>query len=276
MLAQALQELWGKAVYVDNRTGAGGTIGAGFAAMSPPDGYTLLIANQSTLAIAPALQTDLKYDTLRDFAPIGRLAHVPYFLAVHSNIPAKNLAELISLARAKPGVLTFASLGDGTAGRLSMELLKTAEGIDVLTVPYRGAATAITDLVAGRVDMMFVDLVQVQGQVQAGTLRLIAVAGRTRARSAPNVPTLSEQVSRPIAVEPWYGLLAPARTPPDILARLSAGLREVHQTPAVQERLTQMGYEPIDDTPTRFSDTIRSDIDTFADVIKRMGFRPGP
>jgi tripartite-type tricarboxylate transporter receptor subunit TctC len=276
LVGQRLAELWGQAVVIEDRPGAGGTIGAEFVARAPADGYTLLLANQGTLTLAASLQKDLPYDPIRDFAPVGRIVHAPYFVVVNPAMPTRTFRELVDYALAHPGKATFAVTGEGTVGRLVLELIKSSEGVDILAVPYKGMSTAISDLLAGRIDIMFLDSMQAQPHVQAGTMRFIAAAGRNRARVAPEVPTIAEQATPGFAVEPWFALVAPARTPPDILAKLSSGLSQIVQMPDVRQHFEQQGYEVIEDTPAQFGAVIRAEIESYSATAKRAGIRGGP
>src|ERR1700694_2682464 len=245
LFGDRLAELWKQPVVVENHGGAGGTIGADLLAKAPADGYTLLVGGVNNLALAPALLKDLRYDPATDFAPIGGLARVPYALAVNRSVPVTTLAELIAYARANPGRLTYGSGGNGTTARLGAELLKSATGVDILHVSYKGSAPSILALVSGEVDMMFADLSLLVPHAKTGALRLIAAAGAKRASAAPDLPTVAEQGVPGFAIEPWYGLVAPAATPPDVLAKLAGGLHEVMRMPGMRQRLEQLGYEPI-------------------------------
>jgi tripartite-type tricarboxylate transporter receptor subunit TctC len=267
LVGQSLSQLWGQPVVIENRPGADATIAAEAVAHAPQDGYTLLLAGQSNLVVAPALGRPLQYDPTRDFATIGRVARVPLGFVVRPSLPVKSIPDLIALAKAYPGRLTYGS--SGSQSRLAVELLKTAEGLDIVEIPYTGSGTALSDLVAGRIDMMFFDLVLVRAHVDAGTLRLVAVASSRRAASAPDVPTVAEQGVRGFAVEPWYGLVAPARIPADTLALLRTRLAQLRRMPEIREQLEQLGYEPIEDSPEQFAADIVSDTEKFSAVIKR-------
>jgi tripartite-type tricarboxylate transporter receptor subunit TctC len=272
LVGQYLGELWGSAVVVENRPGADTTIAAERVAHAAPDGYTLLIAGQSNLALA-AVQggSQLRYDPIADFAPIGRVARVPLVVAVNSSVKATTIAELVGYARARPGQLSYASTGMVT--RLGAELLKAAEGLDILEIPYKSQPAALADLLTGRIDMMFVDLSVVVPHADAGALRLLAAAGSRRAAAAPNLPTLAEFGIRGVAVDPWYGFVAPARTPPEVLARLRSGLADVRRMPEFRQRLQQIGYEPIDDSPEQMAAEIVGDIHRFSGIVKSAGIK---
>ncbi len=276
MLGERLTELWNEPVIVENHGGAGGTIGADLVAKAVPDGYTVLIGGLNNLAVATALVNDLRYDPIRDFAPVGGFARVPYALAVNRNVPATTLAELIAYARAHPGRLTYGSGGSGSMSSLGAELLKAMAGVDMVHVPYRGSAPSISALVSGEIDIMFADLSLLTPHAKAGTLRLIAAAGARRASVAPELPTVAEQGLPGFAIEPWYGVVVPAGTPPDIVAKLAGGLHEVIRAPEIGRRFAQLGYEPMIDTPEQFGALIRSEIAKYTALIKRAGIHGEP
>jgi tripartite-type tricarboxylate transporter receptor subunit TctC len=271
LIAESLSALWQQPVTVENKGGAAGTLAADLIAKAPADGYALLLGGQGNLVVAVTLEPRLRYDPSRDFAPIGRLARTPFFIVTNAGIPAKTLPELIAYAKAHPGKLTYISYGDGSVSRVAFEWLKTAAGIDLLEIPYKGAASATTDLLAGRVDMGLNDFSGVEQHVGAGTVRLLAAVGATRAASAPDVATVAEQGVRGYAIEAWYGLLAPAGTPPDVIARISGAINEIRRTAAFGRRLAELSYEPVVDTPAQFAAVISSDIARYADIIHRAG-----
>ncbi len=276
LLGHRLTELWKEPAIVEYHGGAGGTIGADLVAKAPADGYTVLVGGLNNLAVAAALVKDLRYDPIRDFAPIGGMARVPYALAVNRSVPATTLPELIAYASAHPGRLTYGSGGTGSSSSLGAELLKSMAGLDIVHVPYRGAAPSIMALVSGEIDMMFADLALLAPHAKAGTLRLIAAAGAARASSAPDLPTVAEQGLPGFAIEPWYGLVAPTGTPPDVVAKLADGLHETLRTPEIRQRLGQLGYEPMVDTPAQFGALIRSETEKYAALIKRAGIGGEP
>ena len=273
LVAQKLTELWKQAVVVENQAGASGTIGAELVSKAPADGYTLLMASHSNMVFAKVASSSLRYDPLLDFAPIGRIAHVPFVLAVHQKVPATTIPELVAFAKVHPGQLTYATAGSGTMSALGMELLKAATGVDLLAVHYRGASSALVDMFAGRIDVMFVDYAVVASHVKSGTLRVLGSGGDRRSAAAPDVPTIAEQGIRGFAVNPWYGLLAPAKTPPEILDKLSEALSEIRRMPDVRARLDQLGYDPIEDSPAQFRVLIGSEIDKYSELVKRAGLK---
>ena len=273
MLTQSLADILKQPVVVENRGGVGGTIGADLVAKAAPDGYTLLVAGQNNLAIAVALHRNLPYDPIRDFAPIAGVAQVPYALAVNANVPVKSLAELVDYARLRPGRLTYASGGVGSTSGLAAELFKSMAGVDIVQVPYKGSAPAVADLVSGHVDVMFADLALLQPHARAGTLRLLAAAGAKRAPNAPELATVAEQGYPGFAVSAWYGIVAPAATPPVVIAKLDEALAQTMRSEEVRQRLQQQGYEPIDAPPGVLRAMIRDDIAKFATLVKSAGIR---
>jgi len=273
LVAEKLTELWGQSVVVENQAGASGTIGAELAAKAPADGYTLLLASHSNLVLAKATGTHLRYDPLLDFAPLGRMAYVPFALAVHQKVTASTIPELVAYAKKNPGQLTYATAGSGTMSQLGIELLKAATGVDMLAVHYRGASSALLDVVAGRVDVMFTDYAILAPHVRSGALRVLGTGGDRRAAASPDVPTIAEQGIQGFAVNTWYGLLAPAKTPPDVLAKLSGALNQIRSLPDVRRRLEQLGYDPIEDSPAQFRAVIGSEIEKYSEVVRRAGLK---
>ena len=273
LIAEKLELLWGHPVVVENQTGAGGTIAAEAVAKSAADGHTLLLAGQSNLVIPRAVGKNLRYDAQRDFAAIGGVMQAPYALAVNASVPVNSVPELIAYAKARPGKLTYATNGPATLPQFSVELLLEAAGIEMLAVAYKGIPSAIIDVVAGRVDMIITDYMGLAPHVRTGALRLIGAAGAKRLREAPAIPTIAEQGIDGYAVSGWYGLLAPAGTPPAILAKLSAALNEVRRMPDVRERLEKLGNEPIDDTPSQFRAFIDIEMERYLGIAQRAGVR---
>ena len=271
-----LAEILKQPVVIENRGGAGGTIGAEMVARAPYDGYTLLLGGSSNLAIVAALAGEARYDPTRDFVPIGGAAIVPYALAVSPSVPATTVSKLLAYARAHPGRLTYGSSGVGSTSSIAVEWLKSAAGVDIVHVPYRGLAPAVVALLSGEIDLVFADLFLLTPHAKAGTLRLLAAAGARRASAAPGLPTVAEQGIPGFAIEPWSGIVAPAGTPPEVVATLSSGLRQALQTPEVRQRFEEFGYDPIVDTPAQFGAFIRSDIERYATVIRRAGIRIDP
>jgi tripartite-type tricarboxylate transporter receptor subunit TctC len=225
-VAQSLSELWKQPVVVENRSGAGGTIAAQVVARAPADGYTLLLGGITNLVAAPAVDHRLQYDPVRDFLPIGRVAVVHFVLAVRAGLDVRSAQELLAHIRTNPGRLAFGTVGSASAGDFVAQTLKAQAGGEVLIVPYKGSATMLGDLLAGRIDMTVTDLAILAPHAARGSVRLIAVVGSRRASVVPDLPTLAEQGMGHMTVDPWYGLLAPAGTPEEVLARVRGGLQE--------------------------------------------------
>jgi tripartite-type tricarboxylate transporter receptor subunit TctC len=266
--AQKLSEALGQQVIVDNRPGAGGNIGTELVAKSPPDGYTLLTDPGSTLTINPSLFAKLPFDPLKDFAPVTILAAVPNLLVVHPSLPVRNVKELIALARAKPGQLNYASSGAGQSTHLSMELFKSMARVNMIHVAYKGSSPAITDLLGGHVLLMFDNMPSALPHAKAGKLRGIAVSTAKRSPVTPEVPTVAESGLPGFEVSVWFGVLAPAATPREIVERLNGILVKALQSPDVRERLSSQGAEPIGDTPADFTAVMKRDLVKWAKVVK--------
>ena len=266
--ADALAEIVKQPVVVENHAGAGGTIGANLVAKAPPDGYTLLVGGAFNLTLAPALISKLSYDPAKDLEPLGGLARVPYAFAVRSAVPARSLPELIAYARANPGRLSYGSSGTGSMSSLAIELLKSAAGLDILHVPYKGSAPAVTALVAGQIDIVCMDLALLVQHAKAGTLRLLAAAGAKRPSMAADLPTAAERGLPELVLEPWYGVVAPAGIPVEVREKLAAALNQAVRNPELRQRFEQQGYEVIVDTPEAFGALIRSETEKFARLIE--------
>jgi tripartite-type tricarboxylate transporter receptor subunit TctC len=244
VLAQKLTERNGQSFFVENRGGAGGNIGAEAVASSEPDGYTLLLTAPPPLTINAALYKDMRYDPSGAFAPVALIASVPIVLAMHPSLGINSVQELIARAKAKPGTVFFGSSGNGSTNHLAGELLKSMTGIDIVHVPYKGAAPAMNDLVAGHIPMMFDNIPAVLPQVRAKTINAIAVAGSRRASALPDVPTVAESGVPGFDASAWFGLVAPAKTPAPILAKLESDVETVLKMPDVQKRFDELGAEP--------------------------------
>ncbi|MBI2961909.1 MAG: tripartite tricarboxylate transporter substrate binding protein [Betaproteobacteria bacterium] len=270
---QTLLEQWGQPVVVENRPGAGGTIGLEAVARSAADGYTLALAGSSNLAVAPNLYAKLPYDPLRDLAPVVNVAATSYVLSVNPGVPAKSIRELIELARAKKGTLSYGSAGLGSMSNLAGELLKALAGVDILHVPYKGAAPYVTAVLAGQIDMIFPDLATAEPLAKAGKLRPLAVTGSKRSTIAQELPTIAEAGIDGYAVDIWFGIVAPAATPKDIVAKLNAAIAGVLKAGELRQRLADRGYEAIGDAPEQFAATIKADIEKFGRIIRRAGIK---
>jgi tripartite-type tricarboxylate transporter receptor subunit TctC len=271
VVGQKMSELLKQQVIVDNRGGAGGTLGVDVVAKAPPDGHTIAITTSGTLAISMALQEKLPYDTFKHLKPITLVTKVPELLVAATSVPANNLKELIALARAKPGTLNYASSGHGSMPHLAGELLKVAAKIDLVHVPYKGAAPAVNDLLGQQVQMAFFDLPVLLPQVRAGKLKAIVVGSRERAPSLKDVPTTAELGYPQVQAENWYGMVAPIATPPAIVARLHAVTIEALRDPGVREKLSSQGLDLVGSTPDEFAAYIRSEIEKWGKVAKAAG-----
>jgi tripartite-type tricarboxylate transporter receptor subunit TctC len=270
-----MSELIGQPVVIDNRGGAGGVLGTDAVAKADPDGYTIAITSAGALAISKSLQEKLPYDTLKDLKPVTLVAKVPELLVVANNVPAKSMPELLALARAKPGQLNFASTGPGSMPHLAGELFKTSAGIDIVHVPYKGAAPAVNDIVGEQVQMVFLDIPVLLPQVQAGKVRPIAIGSRERVTSLPDVPTTAEVGLPQIEAENWYGMVAPAATPAAVIARLHKATVEAVQSPDVKDKLASQGAILVGNTPDEFAAYIQSEIDKWGKVAKAANIKAG-
>ena len=270
LITNKLQESMGQPFIIDARPGAGGTLGTDIAAKSPPDGYTLMMANNSTHGSNPALYAKLPYDAVRDFAPIIFVAATPYVLSVHPSLPVTTVKQLIALAKARPGQLNYASAGNGSTHQLSGELLKTMSGIDMVHVPYKGTTPAIAALLGGEVSVMFATVTGIQPQIKAGKARALAVSTARRSPMMPGVPTVSETLPG-FEMLSWFGLLAPAATPPAIITRLNTETGKVLALPDVKAALTAQGFEVTAGTPEQFGDYIKREIEKITSIAKAAG-----
>lgn len=275
LVGQKLTEQFGQPTLVENRGGAGGTVGLDLAAKAAGDGYTLAMAGSSNMTVAPSLYKSLPYDPLKDFTPVILVAHVMYALGVNPSVPAKNVRELIVLAKRKPNYLSYGSSGSGSMSSLSAEMLKSMSGTEILHVPYKGTAPALTDVLTGQIDMMLADLSLVRAHALAGKLRMIGVTGAKRSKVAPEVPTISESGLKGYVIEPWFGVVGPAGVPREIVARLNAVLGAALKSQDVVQRLDALGYEPIGGTAEQFAATIRTDIPKYAKIVKAAGIKAG-
>jgi tripartite-type tricarboxylate transporter receptor subunit TctC len=267
LLGPHLNAALGQPLVIDNRPGAGGSLAASLLAKSDPDGYTVMLAANGEIAIAPNLRKSLPYDPLKDFAPITRVGVSQLVLVVHPGVPAKSTADLVALAKAKPGTVNFASAGTGTTAHLAGEYLKHLATIDIVHVPYKGAGPALTDLMGGQVQMLITGYSSAIGHVKAGKLRALAVTGARRLSANPELPTIGETV-KGYEVTSWYGFLAPRRTPQAIIERLHKDIAAVVKRPDVGERLIGLGIEPEGSTPQEFRDAIGREIATWRKVVK--------
>jgi len=271
VIGQKLTDAWGQPVIVDQRGGGGGTISAEAVARAAPDGYTLLLAT-GTHTINPSMYK-LSYDMAKDFAPVTLLASTPFILAVHPSVPASTVGELIKLAQSKPGALNYGSGGSGTPPHLATELFKTMAGVNIVHVPYKTVAAAITDLVAGQVQVMFTVGPAGLPQIRAGRIRGLAVSTAKRSAFAPELPTVAESGLPGFDVFGWNGVLAPAGTPAPVVAKLHGGMVKALRGADVRERIAGFGFEPVGSTPEEFGEFVRTEIARWAKVMKESGAR---
>jgi tripartite-type tricarboxylate transporter receptor subunit TctC len=275
MIALKLPDRLGQQVIVDNRAGANGFIGTTAAARSAPDGYTLLFADVGTISISPAMRADIPYDSLKDFAPVTQAVSSPFALVVHPSVPAKTLQELVAYAKSRPGKLTYGSFGHGSISHLSAAMLHSfAPGLDMLHVPFKGAAPAITDLIAGRIDVLFITVSSAMPQIEDGKMRGLGVTTLKRSKLLPNLPAIHE-VYPGYEVNSWYGMLAPAGTPKEIVTRLQQEIATVMKDPAIVKNLNARGFSTEGTTPEQFSAMIRQDVAQWAKVVKAAGLAAG-
>lgn len=269
-LAQKLTERLGQSVIVDNRLGAGGNIAYEAVARSAPDGYTLLFASTG-IATNASLYKHLPYDTMKDFAPITLVAKGPHVLIAQPSLPAKSVQELVALGKSKPGELSFGSSGIGTIPHLAGEMFTAKTGVKLLHVPYKGMSLAQNDLMGGSIQLIFSDISSALGYVKTGKLRALGVTGAQRTPSMPDVPTLAEAGVPGYAIEAWFGILAPAGTPPLIVNHLNHELRAILAEPALKKNMLEFGQELIGDSPQEFSNFLRSEVKKMGDIVRASG-----
>jgi tripartite-type tricarboxylate transporter receptor subunit TctC len=272
-IGQKLSENIAQPVVVDNRAGANGIIGSEAVAKAPPDGYTITVDNITGHAISATLYNKLPFNSQRDFAHITLLAWVPNGIACLPTLPVKNIKELIALAKARPGQLTYASFGIGSSAHLAGELFKTMAGVDMLHVPYKGGLPAIADLLAGQVSIYYPVVPSVVQLSRAGRLRLIAITGAKRVTALPDTPTVHESGLPGFDATNWFGAMAPAATPPEVVSKLNTELIKVIQTPEVRDRLIPLAYDLQSSTPQEFSSLLKSETEKWAKVVKASGAR---
>ena len=269
-IAQKLTERWGQPVLVENRPGAGGVVGTEAAARSPADGYTVIMGNAGSHAINQALYPKLSYDVVRDFAPITLVASAPNVFVVNPAVPAKTVAEFIALAKKEPGKYSYASGGNGSSAHLNGEMLKSFAGIDMTHVPYKGSSPAITDVIAGQVQLMIGNLPPILPHIKSGKVRALGVTTTTRFAATPEVPPVSETVAGYESLA-WFGLFAPAGTPKELLAKWHADSVAVLTLPDIRERVAQLGFDVVGNTPEAYAALIRNDIAKWQRVVKASG-----
>ena len=274
VVGQKLTEAYGQPVVIDNRTGASGIIGTDFVAKSAPDGYTLLLGSAGPLAVLPGMSSRLPFDPVTSFAPITQVSGMPFMLVVHPSLPVKNVKDLIALARAKPGQLNYGSPGSGSTTHLAGELLKALAKLDIVHVPYKGVAPSLADLLAGQVQLMSGDLSTLMPQVKAGRLRALALTGAKRSPLVPELPTIAEAGVPGYEASGWFGVLAPAATPREIVSRLNATIVKGITDADTRERLAALGGDVVGGTPAEFGERLRNDLAKWSSLIKAIGLKP--
>jgi len=270
LVGPGMSEQLGQQLVMDNRGGAGGMIGAELVAKALPDGYTLFIASPGALTILPHMRK-VSYDTLKDFAPIGLISSGPFLLITHPSVPATNVKELIALAKAKPGGLSYASAGNGVANHLAMELFKYMAKVDIVHVPYKGAPQAVTDVLAGHMNMTFNSIAPVLAHVKSGRVRALGISSLKRSPQLPEIPTIAEAGVPGFEAENWFGMFAPAGTPKPVVKRVSDALVKVVRGSDVKSKFEALGADPVGSTPEAFAAFLRRDMQRYATVVKVSG-----
>jgi tripartite-type tricarboxylate transporter receptor subunit TctC len=273
-IGQGLTESWGQQVLIDHRAGAGGSIGAEVLSKSPPDGYTLMVTTPGVIAVNPSIQVKLAFDTLRDFAGVTKAVTSPNIMVVHPSLPVTSVTDLIRLARARPGQMTYASSGNGSASHLGTEMFKALAKVNIVHVPYKGAAPGVIDLIGGHVQLMIIGVPVALPHVRSGKLKALGVTTLQRTSVAPEVPALNESGLPGYEVVNWYGVIAPAKTPPPVIAKLNAEIRKILQAPDTKSRLQAQGFETAGNTPEEFDAFIRSEVGKWSKVVKQAGIKP--
>jgi tripartite-type tricarboxylate transporter receptor subunit TctC len=274
LVGEKLSALWSQAVVIDNRPGAAGNIGMELGAKSPPDGYTLLSAPNGNLVVNPHMYSKLAYDVFKDLAPVTRIAAVQNVLVVHPDVPAKSVKELVALARAKPGTLTFASPGNGSQAHVAVELMKLRLGLDLVHVPYQGVGPAIQDLLGGRISLMVAQVPSALPHIQVGRLRALGAASSAPLAALPEVPTIAEAAPLPgFEAVSWYALMAPAGTPREVTERIHLDTAKVLQLPEVRERLAKIGAEPSGESPAELAARIKEEYERWGEVVRKANIK---
>jgi tripartite-type tricarboxylate transporter receptor subunit TctC len=271
IVSQKLSDMWSQQVIVDNRAGAAGTIGTDLAAKAAPDGYTLFMGTMGNLTANTVLYRNLPFDVGRDLAPVTLVVKVHFVMVAHPSLPAQTVRDLMTLAKAKPGQLNYASSGAGGAPHLGAELFKSMAGVDLVHVPYKGSGPSFADLLGGQVSLTIDSLAQALPYIKSGRLKALAVTGAKRAPMLPDVPTMAEAGVPGYELTNWFGLVTRAGTPRDIVTRVNADVVKVVQMPDVRQRLLDMALEPVGDTPDQFGEFIKSETAKWAKVIKEAG-----
>jgi tripartite-type tricarboxylate transporter receptor subunit TctC len=266
-IGQELTRAWGQSVIVDNVPGAGGAIGADKVAKAPADGYTLLMGHIGTLAVNPSLYPKLPYNPLKDFAPVAGVARVPNVLVVHPSVPAKDVRELVALAKAKPGQLNYGSGGNGSAANLATEYFKLQTGVSMVHIPYKGTAPAVTDLIGGQIQVLFTGAPAVIGHIKSGQLRALAVSSPKRLDALPDLPTVAESGYKDFEADQWYGVVAPAGTPREVISKLNVQINAALNTPELKARLSAEGAVAMPGTPEALGQLMAREITRWKPVI---------
>lgn len=273
LVAQKLTEAWDKQVVVDNRSGANGAIGMEIVARATPDGHTLVLGYIANLGTGPALNPKLPYDAIKDFAPISHIVSAPSIAVIHPGIAAKNLQELLALARVKPGAIAFGTAAIGSIGHLTGELLNRLAKVQMTHVPYKGGGQAVIDVVAGQIPMVIIGMTAASPHVRSGRLRAIATTGATRSFAFPEVPTIAEQGFPGFSADAWYGLLTTAGTPRPIVDKLNAEVVRIMKTPEAKERMANVGFEIVGSSPAEFAKLIREEIPRWTKIVLEGNIR---
>jgi tripartite-type tricarboxylate transporter receptor subunit TctC len=273
ILAQRLSEALGQSVVVDNRGGAGGVIGAELAAKAPADGYTLVLGSPGPMTINPNLLARVPYDTLRDFAPITLATISPFILVLHPSVPAGSVKELVALARSKPGQLNYGSAGNGSVAHFSTEQFKALAGVNLVHIPYKGSGPAVTDLVGGRLQLMFENLPTVLPHIRSARLKALAVGTKARSALVPEYPTIVEAGVPGYEASTAFGVLAPAKTPAAVIGRLNRELVKILHSAGVKERLSAQGLEPVGGTPQQYTAHLKEELAKYGRIIKNTGIK---
>ncbi len=272
-LGQRLSEVWKQQIVVENRPGAGGVIGVEAVLRSPPDGYTILFGTGGSLALAPALNPKLPYDVFKDLAPVSLLVINPQILVVHPSLPVRNVQDLIKLAKSRPGLINYASVGPGSPNHMGVELLKSMTGINLVHIPYKGTSPAITDLISGQVSLMFNSMPSVLPHIANGRLRGIAVGSAKRSPAAPEIPTVAESGVKGFQYTTWYAFMAHAGVPKDIIAKINAETVKALNEPEMFKRFSSQGAEPAPTTPEELGKFMRREFEDWVKVIKAANIK---
>jgi tripartite-type tricarboxylate transporter receptor subunit TctC len=275
VLADKLKGILGQNVIVENKAGANAAIGAEYVAKSEPDGYTLFLSTSGAIVINPHMRANLPYDPVKDFAPVTLVVNTKEVLVVRTDTPMKSATDLVAFAKSRPDGIAMASTGIGSPPHLALELFKGSSGANVLHVPYRGAAPAVTDVVGGQVHAMFADLPVLMPQIKGGTLRPIGVGSKQRAAVLPDVPTLDEQGIKDVYADNWYALFAPAKTPAPVVAKINAAVTAALNDPELNKKLIEAGADPSPGTPAQLADFVKSELERWGKVIKEKNIKEG-